>query len=98
MVLTFTGSIRVADAGREDVKTLVTGAVGCNLAWGVVEPRHISWPSSWALGISTAVAILMLFVLGWLLGRYAGRPQWRTGLAMVGAGVIHVAITMAPGG
>jgi len=37
MVLTFTGSIRVADAGREDVRTVLVGAVGCNLAWGVVD-------------------------------------------------------------
>jgi hypothetical protein len=37
MVLTFTGSIRVADAGREDLRTVLVGAVGCNLAWGVVD-------------------------------------------------------------
>ena len=37
MVLTFTGSIRVADAGQEDVRTVLAGAIGCNLAWGVVD-------------------------------------------------------------
>ncbi len=193
MVLTFTGSIRVADAGREEIKTILTGAIGCNLAWGVVDaatylmtefmtrargavtlrafhrlrepedgrrfvrgllPAQLSsvlTPSEvetlrlrltddravappvtlsrndWigaaavfllvflatfpvivpllivrdtrlALLASNAVAIAMLFILGWLLGRYAGRPPWRTGLAMVGTGVLLVAITMALGG
>ena len=37
MVLTFTGSIRVADAGREDLRAVLGGAIGCNLAWGVVD-------------------------------------------------------------
>ena len=37
MVLTFTGSIRVAEAGREDLRTVLAGALGCNLAWGVVD-------------------------------------------------------------
>ena len=37
MVLTFTGSIRVADAGREDLRTVLAGAIGCNLAWGLVD-------------------------------------------------------------
>src|SRR3954468_22739451 len=37
MVLTFTGSIRVAEAGREDLRTVLAGAVGCNLAWGLVD-------------------------------------------------------------
>jgi VIT1/CCC1 family predicted Fe2+/Mn2+ transporter len=37
MVLTFTGSLSVAEAGREDVRTMLIGALGCNLAWGVID-------------------------------------------------------------
>jgi hypothetical protein len=37
MVLTFTGSLSVAEAGREDVRTMLVGALGCNLAWGVID-------------------------------------------------------------
>jgi len=37
MVLTFTGSLSVAEAGREDVKAMLIGALGCNLAWGVID-------------------------------------------------------------
>src|SRR6185503_16237624 len=37
MVLTFTGSISVAEAGREDIRTMLIGALGCNLAWGIID-------------------------------------------------------------
>lgn len=193
MVLTFTGSIRVVDAGREDVREVLWGAIGCNLAWGVVDAamylmaafmararqlmtlraiRQTRTPETahqlildllpeslssaltpveveslrqrlnqqalsstavkltqtdvlgatgvfllvslstfpvvvplifvhqprLALGLSNAVAVLMLFILGWSLGRYAARPGWRSGLGMVAVGLVLVAITMALGG
>jgi len=37
MVLTFTGSLSVAQAGREDIRTMLIGALGCNLAWGIID-------------------------------------------------------------
>lgn len=37
MVLTFTGSLSVVGAGREDVRTMLVGALGCNLAWGIID-------------------------------------------------------------
>jgi VIT1/CCC1 family predicted Fe2+/Mn2+ transporter len=37
MVLTFTGSLSVAESGRQEVRTMLIGAIGCNLAWGVVD-------------------------------------------------------------
>src|SRR5215510_9281916 len=37
MVLTFTGSLSVADAGRDDVRIMLIGALGCNLAWGIID-------------------------------------------------------------
>ena len=37
MVLTFTGSLSVAETGREDIRTMLVGALGCNLAWGVID-------------------------------------------------------------
>jgi hypothetical protein len=193
MVLTFTGSIRVAEAGQEDLRTVLQGAIGCSLAWGVVDAamyvmaafmtrarlvgtlkaiRRTSTPETahrlivgllpselssvltssevetlrqrlnqqdlsstaaaltradllgalsvfllvflsmvpvvvplvvvreprLAMGLSNGVAVLMLFVAGWSLGRHAGRPAWRTGLGMVAIGVVLVAVTMALGG
>ncbi|HET7535235.1 MAG TPA: hypothetical protein VFJ90_02190 [Candidatus Didemnitutus sp.] len=37
MVLTFTGSLSVADSGRDDVKAMLIGALGCNIAWGIID-------------------------------------------------------------
>jgi len=37
MVLTFTGSLSVAEAGRDDVRTMLIGALGCNIAWGIID-------------------------------------------------------------
>jgi len=37
MVLTFTGSLSVAETGREDIRTMLVGALGCNLAWGIID-------------------------------------------------------------
>jgi VIT1/CCC1 family predicted Fe2+/Mn2+ transporter len=51
-----------------------------------------------ALRTSNGIAIGMMFVTGWSLGRYTGRPGWHTGLAMVGVGLLLVGITLALGG
>ena len=37
MVLTFTGSLSVAEAGAADVREMLLGALGCNLAWGIID-------------------------------------------------------------
>jgi len=37
MVLTFTGSLSVAQAGRDDVRAMLIGALGCNIAWGIID-------------------------------------------------------------
>lgn len=37
MVLTFTGSLSVATADRDETRTMLIGAIGCNLAWGLVD-------------------------------------------------------------
>ena len=37
MVLTFTGSLSIAEAGRDDVRTMLIGALGCNFAWGLID-------------------------------------------------------------
>ena len=37
MVLTFTGTMSATEAGREEVRSMLVGALGCNLAWGLVD-------------------------------------------------------------
>ncbi|WP_274627833.1 VIT1/CCC1 transporter family protein [Arvimicrobium flavum] len=37
MVMTFTLSLGATGAGQEDVRTILVGALGCNLAWGIID-------------------------------------------------------------
>ncbi len=37
MVLSFTCSFSVAGAGRLEIRTMLIGALGCNLAWGIID-------------------------------------------------------------
>ena len=37
MALTFTCTLSVAEAGRDEVRSMLTAAIGCNIAWGVVD-------------------------------------------------------------
>ena len=193
MVLTFTCSLSAAEAGREDVRTMLVGALGCNLAWGIVDavmyimtsitdrtrgilmlhrvrgapspeeahreiaealpealapalgtpeleairlrvaglpdPPRLARPlwrdglgalgvfllvflstfpvaipflfvtdAVGALRISNVIAITMLFLIGWKLGRDSGGSGWGMGLAMVAIGVVLVLVTIALGG
>jgi len=193
MVLTFTSSISVAQSGHAETREVLVAALGCNIAWGIVDaafylmssvtsharglrilrtirenrdqslsqqlilealpapvsavlkpseveelrtrlaqhpdpPRHsvlnrrdlagafavfllvflstvpISLPFllfpeiGFAMRASNAVAIAMLFGMGWTLGTHTGRSGWGAGLAMVALGLVLVAITIALGG
>jgi hypothetical protein len=193
MALSFTGSLNAVTAGGQEVRTMMLTAIGCNIAWGLVDAvmylvttltergrnqtllrmvRSASDPESahtviaealpgrlgeamsadglddirrrllalpelpmrarlrgedyaGALGVfllvvistfpvvipfmlvsdigpamrvSNAVALLMLFIGGYQLGRYAGGNAWKTGFAMAAVGGVLVAIIMALGG
>ena len=37
MVISITGTIRVATGGQEEVGTMLRAAIGCNLAWGITD-------------------------------------------------------------
>lgn len=37
MALSFTCALSAAEAGREDVRTMLIGAIGCNIAWGLID-------------------------------------------------------------
>ena len=37
MVLSFTGTISISTAGKQDLRELIWAALGCNLAWGLVD-------------------------------------------------------------
>jgi hypothetical protein len=193
MALTFTGTLGAATAGREEVRTLLIGMIGCNIAWGLVDavmylmstltergrnlvtlralqtaptaaaahqvirdalpplvaatltstelerarqgllraggpqPKASLSREDWlgaigvfllvvfstfpvvvpflvfnrvhlALRVSNAIAIVMLFCLGYWLGDHAGYRPWRTGASMVLLGVVLVGIAITLGG
>jgi hypothetical protein len=37
MSLSFTGALSIASAGRDEIRTMLASALGCNLAWGLVD-------------------------------------------------------------
>ncbi len=37
MALTFTGTLSAATAGREELREMLVGVIGCNIAWGIVD-------------------------------------------------------------
>lgn len=37
MTMTFTGTLSIVDAGRDDVRAMFIGALGCNIAWGIID-------------------------------------------------------------
>ena len=37
MVLGFTSTVSAVQAGRPEIRTMIVGALGCNLAWGLVD-------------------------------------------------------------
>lgn len=51
-----------------------------------------------ALRISNAIAVVLLFLCGYLFGQQAGLRPWTTGLAMVAVGIALVSIAIALGG
>ena len=64
----------------------------------VVVPFLIVQDAPLALRTSNAIAIVMLFLCGFIFARYSGLRPWLTGLIMVAVGVVEVAITIALGG
>jgi len=51
-----------------------------------------------ALRVSNIVAIIMLFLVGFRFGQYAGHHPWRMGISMVILGGVLVGITISLGG
>jgi VIT1/CCC1 family predicted Fe2+/Mn2+ transporter len=193
MTLTFTCSIGIANKGATEIKQLLIGAVGCNLAWGIVDATmyligvlaqksrsKVIWDSvhdplqatkareyisgalpstvassigtqgieeirnrlinapeipvnvrltisdvkkaiaifslvfistfpvvipfifihdtKLALRISNLVAIVMMFLCGWSVGKYVGLNKWKVSFATVSIGILLVGVTIVLGG
>jgi hypothetical protein len=64
----------------------------------VVIPFIVIQDTRLALRASNVLAVILLFVCGFLFARHAGLPPWITGLVMVAVGVVLVSIAIALGG
>jgi hypothetical protein len=194
MAMTFIGSLSVATSGREEVRTMLIAALGCNLAWGLADaviflmrtwtertrsrtlmqrlqgsadplngqgliaaelppriatavsadglemlrqhllreaagapaPARIGWEdikgalatfllvvlatfplvipfllidqTGPAIRASNAVALVMLFISGWMLARYSGGSPWGGGIALAVVGTALLFAIVALGG
>jgi hypothetical protein len=87
MAMTFTGSLSAATSGREEIRTMLVTALGCNVAWGLTDA---------VMYLVAAVVEKRRGVT--LLGKYAGGRPWRYGLAIAVVGMVLVGIIMALGG
>jgi VIT1/CCC1 family predicted Fe2+/Mn2+ transporter len=84
--------------GRDFLGALGVCALVILSTFPVVIPFFVFQDARLALRISNAVAIVLLFVCGFIFARYAGLRPWPTGLIMVGVGVALVSIAIALGG
>jgi hypothetical protein len=92
MAMSFTGSISLATAGREDIRTMMFAALGCNLAWGLVDAVMFLVRTQVARGRSLAIwravraeaqpAVADAYIADALPERWAARftPQARAAL------------------
>ena len=79
------------------------GAVGVALlvvsaTLPIVIPFMLTDDMSLAMRVSNGIALVTLFVSGWVMGRYAAGNPWWSGLTMVAVGAALVAAIMALGG
>ena len=64
----------------------------------VVIPFIVIADARLALRVSNALAVISLFLCGFLFGRHAGLQPLTTGLVMVGVGIALVSVAVALGG
>ena len=64
----------------------------------IVVPFIFLHEPRFALRLSNAVAVAMLFLSGYALGAYSGNRPWKVGLSMVIVGVALVGVAIALGG
>jgi VIT1/CCC1 family predicted Fe2+/Mn2+ transporter len=64
----------------------------------VVLPFVVLENARLALRVSNAIAVVLLFICGFVFARYAGLRPWATGLVMVAVGAALVGIAIVLGG
>jgi len=86
MALTFTSSIRAAEGGHEEVRTLLFAALACNVAWGIVD------------AVMYLMARLAERGAAWRAGRAFREAKSPADARVVVAGVLPPSVASAVGG
>ena len=84
--------------GRDLLAALAIFVLVVLATFPVVLPFAFMQDVGAAKNASRIVALVMLFLGGLALGRYAGYGSWRAGLAMTALGVVMVGVIMVLGG
>ena len=103
VALSVFGAPTVAESGRDGIRAMCVAALAIFLlvvvaTIPVVRPFAFADDVAIAKHASRAIALVMLFVGGLALGRYAGYGSWKAGLLMVGLGTLLVVAIRALGG
>ena len=103
MALSFVGAVSVAESGRGSALAPIRAALAIFLpvvvsTFPVVLPFALFDDVTIAKHVSRVIALVMLFVGGLALGRYAGYGSWKAGFLMVGLGVLLVGAIRVLGG
>jgi hypothetical protein len=81
---------------------LAAAGLICALVFGstfpLVLPFMLLEEPQRALQVAKAIAVAMLFVLGWKLGRWSGASPFRSGMLLATGGVVLAAVCIALGG
>jgi VIT1/CCC1 family predicted Fe2+/Mn2+ transporter len=97
------GALPVPESGARVGRDELMGALAVFLlvflsTFPVVIPFLFIPEPLYAMRVSNAVALVMLYLTGHALGRLSGHRPWLTGIAMVAVGAVLVALTIALGG
>ncbi|MNP65753.1 hypothetical protein D3C76_1613760 [compost metagenome] len=88
-----------AGLGWNDFK----GALGVFLlvvcsTFPLVVPFILLDQTALAIRLSNLVGLVVLFIAGWMLARYAGARQWQGGVIMAATGAVLILAIIALGG
>ncbi len=83
---------------RDGVGALAVGLLVFMSTLPVVIPFVVIGDARWALRVSNAVAIAMMFLCGHAFGRSAGLHPWTMGLSMIAVGGVLAGVAVALGG
>ena len=88
------GDVDVRVASRDFAKAGLLFLLVFASTFPVVLPFLFFTDAIFALRVSNAIAILMMFMCGWSVAVYSGINKWAMSLGLVAVGIVLVAIAI----